>query len=166
MEFTADQATAAAEAAGIDLKNERFTAEALAAGMTAELEHGAESPDTDITNNDPILTGETCGGTPPQIAVLLCPEEGAESMGGFAREGGENQEHENRVQGPSIQGGRVRGRYWHFQRLRRRVRECGQRRRHHRAREPSRRQSPKAGSGSKSWPCITTAGFPLAALWN
>lgn len=31
MEFTADQATAAAEAAGIDLKNERFTAEALAA---------------------------------------------------------------------------------------------------------------------------------------
>lgn len=29
MEFTADQATAAAEAAGIDLKNERFTAEAL-----------------------------------------------------------------------------------------------------------------------------------------
>ena len=58
MEFTIDQATAAAEAAGIDLKKERFTAEALAAGMTAELEHGAESPDTDITNNDPILTAK------------------------------------------------------------------------------------------------------------
>lgn len=49
MEFSPEQAVAAAEAAGIDLKKELFTAGALAAGMTAELEHGAGSPDTDIT---------------------------------------------------------------------------------------------------------------------
>ena len=43
MEFSPEQAVAAAEAAGIDLKKELFTAGALAAGMTAELEHGPEA---------------------------------------------------------------------------------------------------------------------------
>ena len=56
--FTIEQAKAAAEAAGINLASERFDAKALADGMTAELEHGTESPDTDITGNDPILTAK------------------------------------------------------------------------------------------------------------
>lgn len=76
--FTIEQAKAAAEAAGINLASERFDAKALADGMTAELEHGIESPDTDITGNDPILTAKlTCGSSSPQIAVLLCPQKGA-----------------------------------------------------------------------------------------
>lgn len=58
MEFTPEQAAEAAKKAGIDLGAEKFDAKALAVGMTAELEHGAASADTDITNNDPVLTAK------------------------------------------------------------------------------------------------------------
>ncbi len=58
MKFTPEQAAEAAKGAGIDLEVEKFDAKALAAGMTAELEHGTASPDTDITNNDPVLTAK------------------------------------------------------------------------------------------------------------
>ena len=58
MEFTQEQAREAAKAAGIDLGVERFDLSALTAGMNAELEHGTASPDTDITNDDPITTAK------------------------------------------------------------------------------------------------------------
>lgn len=58
MKFTPEQAAEAARSAGIDLGAEKFDAKALAVGMTAELEHGTASPDTDITNNDPVLTAK------------------------------------------------------------------------------------------------------------
>ena len=58
MEFTPEQAKSAAAAAGIDLEAERYDLEALTAGMNAELEHGSASPDTNITNDDPILTAK------------------------------------------------------------------------------------------------------------
>lgn len=58
MEFTPEQSAEAAKGAGIDLAAEKFDAKALALGMTAELEHGTASPDTDITNNDPVLTAK------------------------------------------------------------------------------------------------------------
>ena len=58
MEFTSDQARAAAEAAGIDLASEGFDLKALTDGMNAELEHGTVNPDTDITNDDPIMTAK------------------------------------------------------------------------------------------------------------
>ena len=49
MDFTPEQAAEAAKGAGIDLAAEKFDAKALALGMTAELEHGNASPDTNIT---------------------------------------------------------------------------------------------------------------------
>ena len=58
MEFTVEQAKSAAVAAGIDLEAERYDLEALTAGMNAELEHGSANPDTNITNDDPILTAK------------------------------------------------------------------------------------------------------------
>lgn len=58
MEFTTEQAKAAAAAAGIDLASEGFDLKALTAGMNAELEHGTASPDTNITDDDPILTAK------------------------------------------------------------------------------------------------------------
>ena len=58
MEFTEQQAMEAAQAAGIDLEAEHFDLKSLAAGMTAELEHGTAHPDTNITNDDPVLTAK------------------------------------------------------------------------------------------------------------
>lgn len=58
MEFSIDQAREAAEAAGINLAFEGFDLKALTAGMNAELEHGTASPDTNITNDDPIMTAK------------------------------------------------------------------------------------------------------------
>ena len=84
MEFSPEQAVAAAEAAGIDLKKELFTAGALAAGMTAELEHGAGSPDTDITNNDPILTAKLAV---DEVIDLYYHGGSYDSFHGFCREG-------------------------------------------------------------------------------
>ena len=87
MEFTIDQAAAAAEAAGIDLKNERFTDEALAAGMTAELEHGAESPDTDITSNDPILTAKLAVAHLRKSPFYYAPKRGLKARENSLRNG-------------------------------------------------------------------------------
>lgn len=87
MEFTIDQAAAAAKAAGIDLKNERFTAEALAAGMTAELEHGAESPDTDITSNDPILTAKLAVAHLRKSPFYYAPKRGLKAWENSLRKG-------------------------------------------------------------------------------
>ena len=58
MEFTEMQAQEAARSAGIDLEKERFDLKALTAGMNAELEHGTASPDTNITNDDPVMTAK------------------------------------------------------------------------------------------------------------
>lgn len=58
MEFTEQQAREAAQAAGINLEAEHFDLKSLAAGMTAELEHGTAHPDTNITNDDPVLTAK------------------------------------------------------------------------------------------------------------
>lgn len=58
MEFTIEQARAAAEEAGFNLDAEGFDLKALASGMNAELEHGLAHPDTDITGNDPVLTAK------------------------------------------------------------------------------------------------------------
>jgi len=58
MEFTEMQAQEAARSAGIDLEKERFDLKALTAGMNAELEHGTANPDTNITNDDPVMTAK------------------------------------------------------------------------------------------------------------
>lgn len=52
-----EQAAAVAEELGIDFKVTPFDLEQFRRGMEVELEHGLRDPETNVTGDDPILTG-------------------------------------------------------------------------------------------------------------
>ncbi len=54
--FTASEAKKIGETLGIDWK--RFDVEQFRMGMDVELEHGTRDPHTNVTNDDPIMTGK------------------------------------------------------------------------------------------------------------
>lgn len=54
--FTSEQARAIGEQLGVDWS--RFDVEQFRMGLDVELEHGLHDPSTDVTGNDPILTGK------------------------------------------------------------------------------------------------------------
>lgn len=54
--FTAEQARGIGEKLGIDWI--RFNVEQFRMGLDVELEHGLIDPSTDVTGDDPILTGK------------------------------------------------------------------------------------------------------------
>ena len=54
--FTAQEAREVGEELGIDWK--RFDVEQFRMGMDVELEHGLIDPQTNVTDDDPILTGK------------------------------------------------------------------------------------------------------------
>lgn len=54
--FTADQAREAGERIGIDWATSRFDVEQLRMGIDVELEHGTHDPDTNVTDDDVIVT--------------------------------------------------------------------------------------------------------------
>ncbi len=54
--FTAAQAKKIGEQLGI--KWDRFDVEQFRMGMDVELEHGTRDPDTNVTNDDPLVTGK------------------------------------------------------------------------------------------------------------
>jgi uncharacterized protein DUF5661 len=56
--FTTEQAEAVAEMLGIDLVQEGIALESFRRGMDVELEHGWRDPRTNVTNDDPIVTGK------------------------------------------------------------------------------------------------------------
>jgi Protein of unknown function (DUF5661) len=56
--FTLAQSIAVAEEIGLDLSDAAFTPEAFRQGMEVELEHGRRDPRTNVTNDDPLLTGK------------------------------------------------------------------------------------------------------------
>ena len=56
--FESAQAAAVADLLGIDLAAEGIRLEAFRHGMDVELEHGRRDPQTDVTHDDPILTGK------------------------------------------------------------------------------------------------------------
>jgi uncharacterized protein DUF5661 len=56
--FTEAQAHAVADEIGIDLATSAFDIEAFRRGMEVELEHGRRDPETNVTNDDPLLTGK------------------------------------------------------------------------------------------------------------
>jgi hypothetical protein len=56
--FTAEQAAAVAGMLGVDLTGEGIELEAFRRGMEVELEHGSRDPRTNVTDDDPILTGK------------------------------------------------------------------------------------------------------------
>jgi hypothetical protein len=56
--FTTDEARSVGERLGIDWGSSAFDVEQFRAGMDIELEHGRRSADTDVTADDPLLTGK------------------------------------------------------------------------------------------------------------
>ncbi len=58
VDFELGDAIEACRVIGIDLESERFDAAAVLAGMQVELEHGARTPELDVTGNDPVLTAK------------------------------------------------------------------------------------------------------------
>ena len=54
--FTAEQARKIGDKLGIDWS--RFDVEQFRMGVNVELEHGLVAPSTDVTGDDPILTGK------------------------------------------------------------------------------------------------------------
>jgi hypothetical protein len=56
--FTSAQAAAVAEMLGVDLAREGIELEAFRRGMEVELEHGCRDARTNVTDDNPILTGK------------------------------------------------------------------------------------------------------------
>ena len=57
-QVSADEARRVGEQIGIDWSSAPFDVEQFRAGMEVELEHGRHDPSTDVTGNDPIVTGK------------------------------------------------------------------------------------------------------------
>jgi hypothetical protein len=56
--FTADDAREIGESIGIDWAASPFDVQQFRAGLHVELEHGRRDPETDVTDDDPIVTGK------------------------------------------------------------------------------------------------------------
>jgi hypothetical protein len=56
--FTADEARTVGEQIGIDWANAPFDVEQFRSGMDVELEHGLHDPSTNVTDDDPVVTGK------------------------------------------------------------------------------------------------------------
>jgi hypothetical protein len=57
-EFETDEARRIGETIGIDWSSAPFDIEQFRLGLGVELEHGLHDPSTNVTNDDPILTGK------------------------------------------------------------------------------------------------------------
>lgn len=56
--FSLDQAKQIGEAIGIDWNTAPFSVKQFRVGLEVELEHGKRDPQTDVTQDDPLLTGK------------------------------------------------------------------------------------------------------------
>ena len=56
--FSAEDARQVGEAIGVDWSKSPFDVEQFRAGMDVELEHGRHDPATDVTGDDPHVTGK------------------------------------------------------------------------------------------------------------
>ncbi len=56
--FTADEARTTGERIGIDWATSSFDVEQFRMGMDVELEHGTQGPETNVTDDDLIVTGK------------------------------------------------------------------------------------------------------------
>ena len=57
-EFTREEAERIAGDLGIDLAAEGIQLEQFRMGLGVELEHGRQDPETDVTDDDPLITGK------------------------------------------------------------------------------------------------------------
>jgi hypothetical protein len=58
MPFTLEDAQNIAGAIGVEFDDEDFDLEQFQMGLNVELEHGTRDPDTNVTGDDPIVTGK------------------------------------------------------------------------------------------------------------
>jgi hypothetical protein len=56
--FTSEEAMRVTQELGIDLEKEEFDLEQFRMGMDVELEHGRRDSKTNVTGDDPVLTGK------------------------------------------------------------------------------------------------------------
>jgi hypothetical protein len=56
--FTDQEAMAIGSQLGIDWADSSFDVAQFRRGMEVELEHGAHDPQTNVTNDDPVMTGK------------------------------------------------------------------------------------------------------------
>jgi hypothetical protein len=56
--FTVEQAREIGTTIGIDWTNSPFDVDQFRMGLEVELEHGAHDPETNVTGDDPVLTGK------------------------------------------------------------------------------------------------------------
>jgi hypothetical protein len=56
--FDIEQARAIGTQLGIDWNTSPFPVEEFRRGMNVELEHGARDPETNVTGDDPLMTGK------------------------------------------------------------------------------------------------------------
>jgi DNA-directed RNA polymerase alpha subunit len=56
--FTIEEARRIGEEIGIDWSRAPFEVEQFRAGLDVELEHGTHDPKTNVTNDDPTVTGK------------------------------------------------------------------------------------------------------------
>ena len=56
--FTAEEARRIGEEIGIDWSSAPFDTEQFRVGMEVELEHGQQDPGTNVTDDDPVITGK------------------------------------------------------------------------------------------------------------
>ncbi|MGL5616780.1 MAG: DUF5661 family protein [Sarcina sp.] len=56
--FTEQEASSVAKSLNLNFSTEQFSIKDFTKGMNVELEHGTKSKETNITNDDPILTGK------------------------------------------------------------------------------------------------------------
>ena len=84
--FTADEARTIGEEIGIDWSSAPFDVEQFRMGMDVELEHGLHDPVTNVTDDDPVVTGKIALAHLNEFADyytrLAKMEADAETMGG------------------------------------------------------------------------------------
>jgi uncharacterized protein DUF5661 len=56
--FTSEEARRIGEAIGIDWTSAPFDLDQFQAGLAVELEHGAHDPETNVTDDDELITGK------------------------------------------------------------------------------------------------------------
>jgi hypothetical protein len=56
--FTAEEARRVGERIGIDWSSAPFDVEQFRIGMNVELEHGLHDPETNVSDDDPLVTGK------------------------------------------------------------------------------------------------------------
>jgi hypothetical protein len=66
--FSVDKAKQIGDMLGIDWN--KFEVEQFQMGLEVELEHGTTDPKTNVTNDDPLLTGKIVSAKQPGVAML------------------------------------------------------------------------------------------------